>query len=43
MGEELEKLNIFEKLEKEVANSPTISENIKEIEVNFDNEKEAGD
>lgn len=43
VGEELEKLNIFEKLEKEVANSPTISENIKEIEVNFDNEKEAGD
>ncbi len=45
VNEELEKLNIFEKLEKEVSNSPTITENPKEIQVDFDNEieKEAGE
>lgn len=43
LGEQLEKLNIFEQLEKEVNNTPTIPENIKGIEVNFDNEKEVGD
>lgn len=44
VNEDLEKLNIFEQLEKDNANSPIISENIKEIEVNFDEvEKEAGD
>lgn len=45
VGEELERLHIFEQLEKEASNSPTISENPKEIQVNFDNEidKEAGD
>lgn len=42
-GEQLEKLNIFEQLEKEVNTTPTIPENIKGIEVNFDNEKEVGD
>ncbi len=45
VNEELEQIHIFEQLEKEVSNSPTISENPKEIEVEFDNEleKEAGD
>lgn len=43
LGEQLEKLNIFEQLEKEVNTTPTIPENIKGIEVNFDNEKEVGD
>ena len=44
VSEDLEKLNIFEQLEKDNANSPVISENIKEIEVNFDEvEKEVGD
>lgn len=44
VSEDLEKLNIFEQLEKDNANSPVISENIKEIEVNFDDlEKEVGD
>ena len=44
VGEELERLHIFEELEKEVNNSPTITENPKEIQVNFDNdEKEVGD
>ena len=44
VGEELEKLHIFEELEKEANNSPTITENPKEIQVNFDNdEKEVGD
>ena len=45
VGEELERLHIFEQLEKDANNSPTIAENPKEIEVNFDNEieKEAGD
>ena len=43
VGEQLEELNIFEKLDKEVNSTPNISENIKEINVNFDNEKEAGD
>lgn len=45
VGEELEKLHIFEQLEKDANNSPTITENPKEIQVNFDNEieKEAGD
>lgn len=45
VGEELERVHIFEQLEKDANNSPTIAENPKEIEVNFDNEieKEAGD
>lgn len=45
VGEELEKLHIFEQLERDANNSPTITENPKEIQVNFDNEieKEAGD
>ena len=44
VGEELERLHIFEELEKEVNNSLTITENPKEIQVNFDNdEKEVGD
>ncbi len=42
VGEELERLHIFEQLEKDANNSPTIAENPKEIEVNFD-EKEVGD
>ena len=43
--EEIERLHIFEQLEKDANNSPTITENPKEIEVKFDNEieKEAGD
>ncbi len=45
VGEDLERLHTFEELEKTVDNSPTISENVKNIEVNFDNdiEKEVGD
>lgn len=45
VGEELERLHIFEQLEKDANNSPTIADNPKEIEVTFDNEieKEAGD
>lgn len=43
VGEELERLHIFEQLEKDANNSPTISENPKEIEVKFDDEKEVGD
>lgn len=45
VGEDLERLHTFEELEKSVDNSPTISENVKNIEVNFDNdiEKEVGD
>lgn len=45
VGEDLEKLHTFEELQKSVDNSPTISENVKNIEVNFDNdiEKEVGD
>lgn len=42
VDEELEKLNIFEELEKEVANSPTIIED-KNIEINLDDEKEVGE
>lgn len=42
VGEELERVHIFEQLEKDANNSPTIAENPKEIEVNFD-EKEVGD
>lgn len=38
--EDLENLQIFEKLENQVENTPTVSEN---IEINFDSEKEAGD
>ena len=41
VNEDLEKHNIFEDLEKQVENSPTITEN-KEIEVNLDDEKEVG-
>lgn len=45
VGEDLERLHTFEELEKSVDKSPTISENVKEIEVDFDNdiEKEVGD
>lgn len=42
VNEELENLHIFEELEKQVENSPTITED-KNIEINFDIEKEAGD
>lgn len=45
VGEDLERLHTFEELEKSVDNSPTISDNVKNIEVNFDNdiEKEMDD
>lgn len=45
VSEDLERIHTFEELEKSVDNSTTISENVKEIEVNFDNdiEKEGGD
>lgn len=45
VGEELERLHVFEQLEKEINNSPTITENSKEIKIDFDNEieKEVGD
>lgn len=42
VNEELENLHIFEELEKQVENSPTLTED-KNIEINFDTEKEAGD
>ena len=42
VGEEIEKLHIFEQLEKENSNSYTITENPK-IEVNYYDEKEVGD
>ena len=42
VNEDLEKHNIFEELEKQVENSPTITES-KEIEVNLDDEKEVGE
>ena len=38
--EDLENLQIFEKLENQVENTPAVSEN---IEINFDSEKEVGD
>lgn len=41
VNEDLERLNIFEELQKQEI-TPNVSENIKEIEVNFD-EKEVGD
>ncbi len=43
VSEDLEKLNIFEQLEKDNENSPVITENIEGIDVNFDDEKEVGD
>lgn len=43
VSEDLEKQNIFEQLEKDNANSPVITENIKEIEVKFDDEKEVSE
>ena len=45
VGEDLERLHTFEELEKSVDSSPTISENVNDIEINFDNdiEKEVGD
>ena len=45
VSEDLERIHTFEELEKSIDNSTTISENVKEIEVNFDNdiEKEGGD
>lgn len=42
VNEDLEKHNIFEELEKEIVNSPTITED-KNIEVNFGDEKEVGE
>ena len=42
VNEDLEKHNIFEKLEKEVAKSPTMTED-KNIEINIDDEKEVGE
>ena len=42
VNEDLEKHNIFEKLEKEVDNSPTITED-KNIEINITDEKEVGE
>ena len=42
VNEDLEKHNIFEELEKEVANSNTITED-KNIEINITDEKEVGD
>lgn len=42
VNEELENLHIFEQLEKQVENSPTLTED-KNIEINFDNKKEVGD
>lgn len=41
VNEDLERINVFEELEKQNM-TPNVSENIKEIEVNFD-EKEVGD
>lgn len=43
VNEDLEKITIFEQLEKDNANSPILTENVKEIEVNFDDEKEVGE
>lgn len=43
VNEDLERITIFEQLEKDNANSPIITENVKEIEVNFDDEKEVGE
>lgn len=42
VNEELEKLQIFEKLENQIENIPTFSDD-KNIEINFDSEKEVGD
>ncbi len=42
VNEDLENHNIFEKLEKEIANSPTITED-KNIEINLTDEKEVGE
>lgn len=42
VNEDLEKHNIFENLEKEVSNSPTITED-KNIEINITDEKEVGE
>ena len=42
VNEDLEKHNIFENLEKEVSNSPTISEE-KDMKINIVDEKEAGE
>ena len=42
VNEDLEKHNIFEQLEKEVAKSNTITED-KNIEINITDEKEVGD
>ena len=43
VNEDLERITIFEQLEKDNANSPVITENVKEIEVKFDDEKEVGE
>ena len=42
VNEDLEKHNIFEKLEREVAKSPTMTED-KNIEINIEDEKEVGE
>lgn len=42
VNEDLEKNNIFEKLEKDIKNSPTITDD-KNIEINITDEKEVGD
>lgn len=42
VNEDLEKHNIFEELEKDVANSPTITED-KNIEINITDDKEVGE
>ena len=42
VNEDLEKHNIFEELEKQVDNSPTITED-KNIEINITDEKEVGE
>lgn len=42
VNEDLEKHNIFEELQKEITNSPTITQD-KNIEVNFIDEKEVGE
>ena len=40
VNEDLENLHIFEELEKDANTSPIISENLKEINVDFDNDNE---
>lgn len=42
VNEDIERLHIFEELEKQVENTPTVTED-KNIEIDFDDEKEVGD